>query len=82
LRAAPVPGGLSAEDRNLYREIIEEQAQPFDELALELHQVNIDRAWAGRFNPWINRSFEAMRTLNPVRFDKTEQLASYGDEIR
>lgn len=82
LRAAPVPTSLSTEDRALYRELIEEQALPFDELARELHQANIDRAWSGEFNQWIDQSFSSMRALDPERFDKTEQIVSYGDAIR
>lgn len=82
LRDSPVPGSLSSEQRGMYRELIAEQASPFDELAAEFHQANIDRAWEGRFNQWINQSFTAMRALAPSRFDKSEVIVSYGDAIR
>ncbi|WP_027330986.1 tetratricopeptide repeat protein [Marinimicrobium agarilyticum] len=82
LRESPVPGSLSAEQRVVYRELIAEQALPFDDLASKLHQANIDRAWEGHFNQWIDRSFTAMRTLEPSRFDKSELIVSYGDAIR
>lgn len=82
LRDSPRPAGLNADERQLYSEIIEEQAIPFDELAMELHQSNIDRAWEGEFDNWIDDSFAKMRELNPRRYAKTEVIVSYGDEIR
>ena len=82
LRRAPRPASLTSEEQSIYNEIIEEQAAPFDQLAVELHQTNIDRAWDGEFNEWIDKSFIAMQTLSPARFGKTEIIVSYGDEIR
>lgn len=82
LRDSPVPGSLSTEQRGVYRDLIAEQALPFDDLATQLHQANVDRAWEGHFNQWIDRSFTAMRALAPSRFDKSELIVSYGDAIR
>lgn len=82
LRDSPVPGSLSTEQRGVYRDLIAEQALPFDDLATQLHQANVDRAWEGHFNQWIDRSFTAMRALDPSRFDKSELIVSYGDAIR
>lgn len=82
LRESPIPPGMSENDRKVYGEIIEEQALPFEQLAMEVHTANISRAWSGDFNPWIEKSFAAMRRLNPERFDKDELIVSYGDEIR
>lgn len=82
LRNAPRPKGLSAEERQVYAELIEEQAIPLDQLATDLHYGNLERAWSGEFNKWINKSFVAMRELAPARFNKDELQVSYGDEIR
>jgi tetratricopeptide (TPR) repeat protein len=82
LRQSPRPAGMSDDEQALYAEIIEEQAVPFDQLAVQLHQANIDRAWDGQFNEWIDKSFVEMRNLSPERFNKVEQIVSYGDEIR
>lgn len=81
LRESPRPQGLSAEEKQLYDQIIAEQAQPFDEVAAEMLHSNIQRAWDGEFNDWINRSYADMRRLHPERFAKTELVVSYGDEI-
>jgi tetratricopeptide (TPR) repeat protein len=82
LRESQKPAGLSAEEQGIYAEVIEEQASPFDGLAVDLHQANIDRAWQGDFNEWINKSFEEMKQLSPARYNKTEIIVSSGDEIR
>ncbi|MES2824289.1 MAG: tetratricopeptide repeat protein [Pseudomonadota bacterium] len=82
LRESQKPVNLSPDDQKMYAEIIEEQAAPFDKLAIELHQANIDRAWQGNFNEWIDKSFIEMKLLNPARYNKTEIIVSYGDEIR
>ncbi|MEM9102313.1 MAG: tetratricopeptide repeat protein [Pseudomonadota bacterium] len=82
LRAAPTPKGLSNEEKKIYAEIIEEQASPFDELAAELHLGNVERAWQGNYDKWIEKSFIEMKKYNPERFDKSEVEVSYGDGIR
>ncbi|GAB1258771.1 tetratricopeptide repeat protein [Aurantivibrio plasticivorans] len=82
LRQSPRPKSLSADERIIYSEIIEEQAQPFDELAKDLLLSNINRGWDGEFNQWIDQSFALMSQLHPTRFAKTERIVSYGDEIR
>ncbi len=82
LRRAPKPAGLSAGDTHIYKEIIEEQASPFDQLAVEVHQANIDKAWEGHFDSWIAQSFGALSKLYPDRYNKQEVSATYGEEIR
>lgn len=81
LRTAPRPTSLSVAEQSVYNDIIEEQAVPFDQLAIDLYQANIDRAWAGEFNEWIDKSFAAMKVMNPRRYAKEEIIVSYGDEI-
>lgn len=82
LKESPRPAGLSDEEKTLYAEILAEQARPFEELAMDLHRSNIERAWGGEFNTWIDQSFAKMGQLSPARFAKTEMIVSYGDEIR
>ncbi|MEO0443157.1 MAG: tetratricopeptide repeat protein, partial [Pseudomonadota bacterium] len=82
LRNSPVPQNLSADNQLTYAAILEEQAAPFDQLAIDVHQLNLERAWAGQFNRWINKSFAQMRILIPERFKKDERIVSYGDGLR
>ncbi|MBW0147524.1 tetratricopeptide repeat protein [Marinobacter arenosus] len=82
LMDAPRPSGLSQLEAMQYELVLEEQAIPFEDLAIEVHQANIERSWGGMFNPWIAKSFDAMAKLNPARFDKQEVQVAYGDGIR
>lgn len=82
LNNAPTPKGLSAQDLAMYKDIISQQAQPFAELAGSIHQNNIELGWDGHYNQWIEKSYQAMKRLSPLRFGKEEELARYGDEIR
>ena len=81
LLTAPIPKEASAEEKALYTQIFSQQAAPFTELAQTIHHNNIELGWQGHFNSWIENSFNAMRRLSPERFDKTEAVARYGDEI-
>ncbi len=81
LRNAPIPSGLTADEQQAYRGIIEEQAAPLLQTVVELHEGNIIRAWDGEYGPWIEKSYQAMSVLRPARFAKTEVEVSYGDEI-
>jgi tetratricopeptide (TPR) repeat protein len=82
LMESPRPRGLSAADLQDYELVLEEQAIPFEDLAIEIHQTNIQHAWDGEYTEWVGRSFAAMGELSPVRYGKQEQVASYGNGIR
>lgn len=82
LMDSPRPKGLSATELQQYELLLEEQAIPFEELAIEIHQNNIQQSWNGNFNQWVDKSFAAMARLSPVRYDKQERQVSYGYGIR
>ena len=81
LLKAPIPKDSSSEEKALYQQIFSQQAAPFTELAQSFHYNNVELGWQGHFNTWIDTSFTAMRRLSPSRFNKTEAVARYGDEI-
>ncbi len=73
LFASERPKGLSADELEQYNILLEEQAYPFEEKAIEIHGVNALRASTGIYDRWVKESFAALTTLNPVRFDKVER---------
>ncbi len=73
LLQSPRPGKLTALQREQYDVMLEEQAFPFEDKAIALHQSNTARAAAGLWGPWIARSYAALATLMPARYGKTEQ---------
>lgn len=82
LMESPRPKGLSAAEVQQYELLLEEQAIPFEDLAIEIHEGNIRQSWDGRFNAWVDKSFAAMAKLSPARYGKQEMQVSYGYGIR
>ncbi|HUO95669.1 MAG TPA: tetratricopeptide repeat protein [Steroidobacteraceae bacterium] len=67
------PKSLTDEALEQYNLLLEEQAYPFEEKAIEIHLVNTARAAQGLYNEPVRASFAALAKLKPARFAKTEQ---------
>jgi cellulose synthase operon protein C len=67
------PKRLSRSELEQYNVMLEEQAFPFEEKAIELHEANARRAPQGLYDEWVQRSFEALAALEPVRWGKGER---------
>lgn len=66
------PTGLSEEALEQYELILEDQAYPFEEKAIEIHLSNTNRITANLYDKWIKNSFSALAKLLPARFGKIE----------
>lgn len=67
------PAGLNAEELEQYDTLLEEQAFPFEEKAIALHEVNLDRTREQVYDVWVKRSLDALTLLNPGKYGKSEQ---------
>jgi tetratricopeptide (TPR) repeat protein len=67
------PKGLSKDELEQYNVMLEEQAYPFEEKAIELHEINARRVRGGLYDEWVKRSFAALGKLRPVRYAKVEK---------
>ncbi len=76
---SPRPANLSELELEQYNLLLEEQAYPFEETAIELYVVNVERAWAGSGNDWITRSYAELAQLLPARFAKPELVPGHLD---
>lgn len=76
------PKKLSKIEREQYDVLLEEQAFPFEEKAIELHEVNAKRAAEGIYDGWVQKSFKALGELRPVRYGKVERAEGVIDAIR
>lgn len=72
------PRKLSKLEREQYDVMLEEQAYPFEEKAIGLHEANAARAPQGLYDRWVRQSFDALRTLRPARWAKAEREAPCG----
>jgi cellulose synthase operon protein C len=73
---------LPALELEQYNLLLEEQAFPFEERAIEWHEANLQRAGQGVYNEWVGRSLQALASLVPARYGKREQTTDVYDALR
>ena len=66
------PEGLSAAELLDYELVIEEEAYPFEEQAIEVHEKNFEMLAGGIFNPWVEQSLDRLTVLMPGRYARSE----------
>ena len=71
------PAGLSASEMVDYEMVIEEEAFPFEERAIDVHAENFELLVGGIFNPWVQRSLDQLAVLMPGRYAKNEISDGY-----
>jgi TolA-binding protein len=76
------PANLAADELEQYDILLEEQAFPFEEKAIEIHEANAARASEGVYDEWVQKSFEALAKLKPARYAKAEIGAEFVREMR
>ncbi len=74
LLASQRPKKLKKLELEQYEVLLEEQAFPFEEKAIELHEANARRAAEGLYDDSVKKSFAALRELRPARWAKVEKL--------
>ena len=67
------PADLDVEALEQYELLLEEQAFPFEEKAIDLYKANANRAPDGVYDEWVRRSFERLAGLMPARYAKKER---------
>jgi tetratricopeptide (TPR) repeat protein len=68
-----IPRGLYPSELEQYDLAIEEQAYPFEEKAIKVHQSNLALITKGIYNEWIDKSLQKLAKLVPARYDKPEE---------
>jgi TolA-binding protein len=81
LLASERPAGLSPLEREQYDILLEEEALPFEEKAIGIHEANLTRIRDGHFDAWVGRSLAALRELMPGRYDKSERVEGWVDAL-
>ncbi len=67
------PADLDVEALEQYELLLEEQAFPFEEKAIDLYKANANRAPDGVYDEWVRKSFERLAGLMPARYAKKER---------
>jgi cellulose synthase operon protein C len=82
LMSSERPKNLSKDELEQYNVLLEEQAFPFEEKAIKLHEVNAARTKDGTYDEWVQKSFAALALLNPGRYGKVEISEQLVESIR
>ncbi|MGK0224803.1 MAG: hypothetical protein ACI9ON_004060, partial [Limisphaerales bacterium] len=75
------PKNLSELEMAQYEILLEEQAYPFEEQAISLHEINQQKSWAGIYDEWVEKSFVELAELMPGRYKKPELEVGYAQAI-
>ena len=76
------PRGLKKDELEQYNVMLEEQAFPFEEKAIEVHEINARRTADGIYDRWVRDSIGALGQLRPARYGKVERAERTVDAIR
>jgi len=82
LMSSERPKNLKKDELEQYDVLLEEQAFPFEERAIKLHEVNAARTKDGTYDEWVQKSFAALAQLNPGRYGKVEIGEQQVESIR
>ena len=66
------PDGLTEAEKVDYEMVIEEEAFPFEERAIDVHEQNLELLAAGVYNEWVQQSLDKLAVLMPGRYAKNE----------
>ena len=75
------PKGLAGDELEQYNLLLEEQAYPFEEKAIAIHVTNANRASEGVYDDWVQKSFAALKKLEPARYAKNERSETISQMI-
>ena len=75
------PEGLSDEALEQYELVLEDQAYPLEEKAIEIHETNAVRISDNLYDDWIKGSFKSLGMLLPARYGKYEHSTQVVHEI-
>jgi len=81
LMASDRPDGLNELELEQYDILLEEQAYPFEDSAIDIHAQNVSRSWVGIYDEWVKNSFKELKTLLPGRYDKDEMMEGAVNEL-
>lgn len=78
LRASQRPGSLGLTEMAQYDLLIEDQAAPLAQMAIEVYEANVLRIPDGQYDTWIEKSLNRLAQLWPIRYAREERSEADG----
>lgn len=77
LMASEVPAELNELETMQYQMLLEEEAYPLEERAMELHAENHQRITTRGFDNWIGQSLDVLAAMHPGRYSRDLRWMSW-----
>ncbi|PKF63479.1 hypothetical protein CW745_01115 [Psychromonas sp. psych-6C06] len=74
LLKSEVPKHLDEDEKEEYMFLLEDQAFPFEEKAIEFHEINLLYSADGLNDKWIRHSLTALQKLFPLRYNRQPKV--------
>ena len=71
------PKNLSGDELEQYNILIEDQAFPFEEKAIEFYEINMARTADGTQGSWIKQSYNELKLLFPSRYQRQGKFSIF-----
>ena len=71
------PKNLNDDELEQYEILLEDQAFPFEEKAIEFYEANMSRTQDGIYDDYVSKSYEQLVELFPVRYERKGKLDAY-----
>ena len=71
------PKSLSDDELEQYEILLEDQAFPFEEKAIEFFEANLSHTKDGIYNKWTKMSHAKLKEIFPVRYLREEKIEAY-----
>lgn len=75
------PDSLNAMQLEQYDILLEEQAYPFEEQAMDIYEINIQKVAQGQYDKWIERTFDVMAQMNPTEYQRNLKVTPYAEQM-
>ena len=77
LLTSEVPKHLNDDEKEQYLFLLEDQAFPFEEKAIEFYEVNLAYTQDDIYDQWIQKSHQALQHLFPIRYQREPKVEDF-----
>ncbi len=71
------PKNLNQDELEQYQILLEDQAFPFEEKAIEFYEINLIHVRDGVYDQWVIKSHNQLKELFPVRYQREPKLEGH-----
>ena len=77
LLESELPKNLNTDEKEQYIILLEDKAFPFEEKAIEFHELNMEHSRDNIYNEWVKKSLANLKNLFPARYNRKMKVDRY-----